>query len=143
MVSAVVDASVVLKWALREEGSDTAQSLLNRLLFAPELVFQECGNTLWRKTRIGDLTQALADQYLEIIMRAPINVIGTKQLLPKALDLAITLDHPIYDCFYLALAEERDTELITADAKFQGKAIQMLPEAGQRITLLSSITSAP
>lgn len=28
------------------------------------------------------------------------------------------LEHPVYDCVYLALALERDTELVTADGRF-------------------------
>ena len=35
-----------------------------------------------------------------------------------ALNLARELRHPAYDCFYLALAIERDLDLVTADARF-------------------------
>jgi predicted nucleic acid-binding protein len=31
--------------------------------------------------------------------------------------LAIRLKHPIYDCFYLALAERKRCALVTADAR--------------------------
>jgi predicted nucleic acid-binding protein len=35
--------------------------------------------------------------------------------------MAATLDHPIYDCFYLALAEQCDALLVTADDRFLSK----------------------
>lgn len=35
-----------------------------------------------------------------------------------ALQLAIDLNHPIYDCLYLALAIRLDTHVVTADRRF-------------------------
>jgi predicted nucleic acid-binding protein len=35
----------------------------------------------------------------------------------RALEIAAELRHPAYDCFYLALAEERSAKLITADRR--------------------------
>lgn len=35
-----------------------------------------------------------------------------------ALDLATRLDHPVYDCLYLALALDRGAALATADRRF-------------------------
>ncbi len=36
----------------------------------------------------------------------------------RALELALELRHPVYDCVYLALAERLDRKLITADRRF-------------------------
>jgi predicted nucleic acid-binding protein len=35
--------------------------------------------------------------------------------------IAGELDHPVYDCFYLALAELERTILVTADTRLLGK----------------------
>jgi predicted nucleic acid-binding protein len=35
--------------------------------------------------------------------------------------IASQLDHPVYDCFYLALAEARDALLVTADRRLLRK----------------------
>jgi predicted nucleic acid-binding protein len=43
------------------------------------------------------------------------SVIPIEELRVRALALAIELRHPIYDCFYLALAERENAPLVTAD----------------------------
>ena len=35
--------------------------------------------------------------------------------------IAGQLDHPVYDCLYLALAEAEQTKLVTADLQLLGK----------------------
>jgi predicted nucleic acid-binding protein len=39
----------------------------------------------------------------------------------RASALARELDHPVYDCFYLALAEREDVPLVTGDGRLVGK----------------------
>ena len=43
------------------------------------------------------------------------SLIPIEELRVRALALAIELRHPMYDCFYLALAEREHCTLITAD----------------------------
>ena len=45
------------------------------------------------------------------------HLIPMKQLHLDALQLAADLKHPIYDCFYLALARQQRAPLITADKR--------------------------
>ena len=40
---------------------------------------------------------------------------------PEGVALARELDHPVYDCFYLALAEREGVQLLTADARLIGR----------------------
>jgi predicted nucleic acid-binding protein len=46
-----------------------------------------------------------------------------------ALAIAINLNHPIYDCFYLALAQRERCAIITADAKLLAAAKKMKAKA--------------
>ncbi len=39
------------------------------------------------------------------------------RLAARSLALAADLDHPVYDCLYLALAELREASLVTADQR--------------------------
>ena len=48
-------------------------------------------------------------------------LVPLRQLAPRAAALAHQLDHPVYDCFYLALSERRDVPLVTADRRLIAK----------------------
>jgi predicted nucleic acid-binding protein len=120
----IIDASVATKWFLPEEGSDVALSLVaTERLRAPPLLLAEVGNALWKKLRRGELHEqfdllarhADLDQIVEIVEDA------ASALATRALELALMLDHAIYDCVYLALAEADDDVLVTSDDAFRLK----------------------
>lgn len=52
------------------------------------------------------------------VRRLPVVTFAHSPLLPAAFDLAISLDQTVYDCLYLALAEARDSVMVTADRRF-------------------------
>ena len=120
----VVDASVVLKWCLPEPESRLARSLTSRFLHAPDLLLVECANVFWRKVRVGDLTASQADHVFRILCGAPVTFHETTpSLSARALEIALRLGHPPYDCLYLALALELNADqLITADDRFASAA---------------------
>jgi predicted nucleic acid-binding protein len=134
----VVDASVALKWVLAEEGSDAAAALLDgRPLFAPALLKIEIANCLWKIARRGALTHAEAADALDVIQRAPLSSgLRDSTLAPRALQLAQILDHPAYDCLYLALAVEVEAPVITADGRFF-KAAQNVLETAPFVRMLA------
>lgn len=115
----VIDASVAFKLVVEEPDSEIAIDWLARAeLTGPTLLHAEVSNALWKRVRRnelaggGELEDRLADlaRYVRTIDETP--------QLPRALALAIELDHPVYDCVYLALAEAYDEELLTADSRF-------------------------
>jgi predicted nucleic acid-binding protein len=50
-----------------------------------------------------------------------------RHLQVEALALACHLDHPLYDCLYLALARQEAAVLLTADQKLMALVTQLLP----------------
>ena len=115
--AAVVDASVVVKWVVEEPGSDLARTLATAALEAPDLLFTECANILWKKARVGDLDKPEAEARLGALLRAPVRLAPDRDLLKPALRLAVELGHPVCDCLYLALAQVRKLPLVTADTR--------------------------
>lgn len=113
----VVDASVAVKWILPESGSSAAASLreLNDDLSAPSLITVEVGNALWKAVRRGSVTRSEALEGFEAALISLQSLIPIEELRVRALTLAIELRHPIYDCFYLALAQRENALLVTAD----------------------------
>ncbi len=117
-LEAVVDASVALKWVLDETGSSWARALPDTAgLIAPALLWTECANGLWRLARV---TPALdAGRAFEIVSAVPLEMVEAGLAIQaQALRLGGRLDHPIYDCLYLALALDRGAALATADRRF-------------------------
>lgn len=116
-MTVVVDASVAVRWLLDVPGSERAYRLIRKedRVVAPDLVMTEIANALWKAVRFAGLAPATA---AEAIAQAGI---GFHELIPslalanRALAIALDLRHPVYDCFYLALAETRESHLVTAD----------------------------
>jgi predicted nucleic acid-binding protein len=114
----VVDASVAVKWVIDEEGSDAAADLAGESLSAPDLLLAECANVLWVKARRREITNEEVLERLALLRSAPVLLVPLEELIEGATRLAVILDHPVYDCLYLALAIRENTRLITSDQHF-------------------------
>ena len=136
--AAVVDACVAVKWVVEEAGSDTARSLSPTRLEAPDLLLIECANILWKKVRLGDLSPRDAAVRLDVLMVAPVKLTAGGELLKSALELALELQHPVYDCMYVALALRRDIPLVTADERLAA-AVRKRRKLAARVLLLSEL----
>jgi predicted nucleic acid-binding protein len=113
----VVDASVAAKWLAPENDSDLAAALLDDELLAPDLLFAEVANILWKKQMRAEMDAATANAAARWLTQAPLHVHDCASLVIAALDLSTRLQHPAYDCFYLALARAEACSLITADRR--------------------------
>ncbi|RIK86177.1 MAG: PIN domain nuclease [Planctomycetota bacterium] len=115
----VVDASVLVKLFIAEEGSRDAAAAVKRAdaLAAPDLLWAEVGNTLWKYVRRGDLSAHHAEQIAADMLQTPIEIAASGDLIESALTIAVETDRSVYDCLYLALAVRRQCRLLTADAR--------------------------
>ena len=135
----VVDASVAVKWLVEEEGSAAAVRLIEERhdLHAPRLIASEITNALWRKVRLGEIERQVAGPLAGAVADMPLNWTADEVLCASAVRLAIDLDRPVYDCFYLALAHQVAATEVTADARFvhalaptvHGGAVTLLGDA--------------
>jgi predicted nucleic acid-binding protein len=139
MSAFVVDASVVVKWFVPEIDGDAAQRLLERphRYFAPDLVFAETANTIWKKVRRGELKSAQGQQLVVDIGRIAVEAIPCRMLAEDAYALASTIDRTVYDCLYLALAVRLDTRMLTADTRF-ADGLAHLPLLAKHVELIQT-----
>ncbi len=118
-----VDANIVVKWFVSETLSDEARLLLARRihLHAPDLVLSEYANVIWKKARRNEIPDAAL--YLGEIPDLPdvISLFPDRDLVMRASQFATDIDHPIYDCLYLASAEATGSNLVTADNRLANK----------------------
>ena len=124
----VVDATVAVKWLYPEEREAAAQRLVEggERLLAPALIRIEVAAALVKKARMGVVPPDVALRILDMWFAASIGelvIVPDEQDLPSASRLALELQHPIYDCLYLALAQRHDIPLVTADAVFARRAM--------------------
>jgi predicted nucleic acid-binding protein len=125
-VTLVVDASVAVLWTLQQQDSDRAAALSGEGgLIAPSLIVAEIGNAIWKAVRRRDLPRADAPMAVEIALGPIHQLTSAEDLRLRALEIAIELDHPIYDCFYLALAERERCPLVSADKRLITAAKRM------------------
>ena len=118
----IVDASVALKWLVDEDHSDVARALLGRVdLMAPTLIHAEVGNAIWKKRRRGEFSDEADLASLPGRLASILPTIDETPMMDRALTLAIEMDHPIYDCVYLAVAAALDQDLVTADLRFASR----------------------
>ncbi|WP_157016461.1 type II toxin-antitoxin system VapC family toxin [Mesorhizobium xinjiangense] len=124
----VVDASVAIKWVVPEDGQEEARALTrDRRLIAPQLIYAECANIVWKKVARGELGREEAIKAAQFIDTFEVWTVSMHTLGPLAVELALDLGHPVYDCFYLALAIVEDCSFVTADIKLHRKVHTRLP----------------
>jgi len=118
-VTLVVDASVACKWFIAEAQSQDAVAILARGddLLAPDLIVPEVCNVAWQKLRRHEID---GDQAAAMVSGLPDMIdelVPSARLTGRAFEIAKALDHPVYDCLYLALAESRELRMVTADRR--------------------------
>ena len=119
MTELVVDSSVVVKWLVPELGTSEAVALRGRYSFvAPELLILECANVFWKKARRGEFSADEASLFTRAVEKADIEYVSIRVHAENITQLALELDHPVYDCAYLALAQARQCQFATADRRF-------------------------
>ncbi len=141
MRSVVVDSSVALKWFIPENLSEEAGSFLDARveLLAPDLIYPEAGNVLWKKVGRGEIEPRDARDILAALGRMPLSVVSSSLLVEAALEIALAHRRTVYDALYVALAVARESVFVTADDKLVG-AIRGGPLAAH-VEALSTVSS--
>jgi predicted nucleic acid-binding protein len=119
----VVDASLVVKWFVPEVHSEAARRWLDAShdYIAPDLVFPESGNAIWKKIRRGELSKDEGQQLVGDISVVGVEAVSMRALLPDAHALAVATGVTVYDAMYLTLAVRLETQVITGDDRFARK----------------------
>jgi predicted nucleic acid-binding protein len=135
----VLDASVAAKCVLVEDHTDVAQHIArSRRLLTPDLLWAELGSALWARQRRRQILPQEARLMLRQLRALRITSYPLSPLLPAALDVAIALDHSLYDCVYVALAVAQGCPVVTADRRFhRAVSASML---GDRIVWIEDVS---
>jgi predicted nucleic acid-binding protein len=119
----VLDANVAMKWVLSEPDSARASALRqdfrNRVheLLAPEIFPVEIAHTLTRAERRKLLKPPQGKALLADVLSTCPRLQPSMPLLDRAFDISSAHRQGVYDCLYVALAEQEGCELLTSDDK--------------------------
>ena len=118
-MSLIIDASVAVKWFVREDGHADALALLGsgEELQAPDLILGEVSDTAWKKHRRREITRDQAEAIAAALPHYFARIWPSRDLTARALQLALDLDHPVYNGLYLACAEAAGGTLVSADRR--------------------------
>lgn len=121
--SLVIDASVAVKWFVREPDRDRALDLARRAaertlrLHACEIWMSKCANVIWKRARqLKRLEPRAAREAVARLGTTAIRDAPTRALLPRAYAIAVDAGVTVYDALYIALAEALDSKVVSADA---------------------------
>lgn len=132
----VVDASIAIKWAIKEENTDLALALLAHwtekeiIILAPALLSYEVTNVFHQRIHkeaypFEDVQKALEEIIYELI---GFDFANTPATHIRAIQLSQQFRLPAaYDAHYLALAESKHCELWTADKRLWNSIKGKLP----------------
>ena len=119
----VLDASVALKWVLPEADSPKALRLRDEYragvhdFVSPDIFPVEVAHALARAERRKIIPPPSGTAKLADVLGFLPMLLPYLPLLPRAFEIASTWRVGVYDCLYVALAEQEACELITADDK--------------------------
>jgi predicted nucleic acid-binding protein len=124
-----VDASVIVRFILQPEDiaiTQLWQSWISQeyKLVAPSLLYYEVTNALYRYQKSGLILPETIRDALDTALSLPIDLVNDAYLHRQARIMADRYRLPAaYDAHYLALSEQMDIDLWTADARLF-KALQ-------------------
>ena len=133
----VIDASVAVKWHLRdEEHLEQADQLLNGLaagrltLAAPVHIQYEIPSALLsaHRRRAPRVSRLEAEGAIAEFLATGVTLYHTTQLVSDAIPLVFEHDIAFYDAIYVALARALPAHFVTADQRLY-QQIKQLPEA--------------
>ena len=126
MTRYVLDASVAAKWFLpraHETLVDEALALLSDYaadrisLLAPDLLWPEFANILWKAVKRRRISTALAHEAIAELLSLEIVSVASSSLLDNAFTIAARFDRTVDDALYIAVAAESGAAVITADER--------------------------
>ena len=138
----VLNSSVGFKWVVPEVDSDKALRLRDDFrngvheLVAPDVFPIELAHAITRAERQGRVTVAHGwALWLGVMADSP-HLFPSIPLIPRAYEISSRMRVGIYDCLYVALAEQEKCQLVTADDK-------LIRNLQGRFPFIVALTSLP
>jgi len=120
----VIDGGVAVKWFVAEPGSAEAKHIFRKYLLgnlnllAPDFIYAEFGNIMWKKQAFQNFDAAdAADIVEEFRLGIALTLTSAEALLDDVYRIAVTHKRTVYDSLYLALSLREGCQFVTADER--------------------------
>jgi predicted nucleic acid-binding protein len=133
MINLVVDSSVVIKWFLLEVYSAQARAIRAGAqsgaltLLAPDLIYAELGNIVWKKQTLQGLAATDAQRIIDAVQVLPLSATPAAVLLDDAYRIAVAHGRTVYDALYVALGLRESCPFVTADQRLVNSVAATFP----------------
>ena len=123
----IIDVSAAFAYITEPKLKDHFKHIfeISNRLIAPDLFIAEATNAAWKYHKIESRPLNECKKLLIRAIALPEPFIPTLKFHEQALALSCEFQHPAYDCFYLALAQEYVGTLLTFDKKLIKLADQL------------------
>jgi predicted nucleic acid-binding protein len=114
----VIDASVLVKFILKEEGWNKIADFLKAGTISVDLVIKETVNTVWKRLMRKEISLEDAKRMFEAmkgILNKAVIIENEMDHIDEAFKISIKQNITVYDSLYIALAKKKKLELLTAD----------------------------
>jgi predicted nucleic acid-binding protein len=128
-----LDASVGFKTLVVEKDTDKARKLRDDFrvalleLIAPDIYPAEVTHSLTRAERQNRITQAEGIVLFKDLLKTLPQLHSSLLLLPRAYEISSAMRIGVFDCLYVALAEQESCDLVTADARLISNLQKQFP----------------
>ena len=134
MEKIVIDSSVAVKWFVIETDSMKARQILLEYkqglweFLAPDLIYAEYGNIIWKKQIFQGFDANDANSALEDFQNIQFTLTTTRAIFNEAFQIAVKHQRTFYDSLYLALSVKENCGFVTADEKFYNSVKKDFPK---------------
>ncbi len=121
--SLVFDTSVAVKFYVPEEGKERAEKLLASAtageveLLAPATLMPKGYNAVWQQHRRGEMSLGEVRETWARFDGVPAALYATEDLISRWGEITADTGVIVYDALFLALAEDENIVMVTADGK--------------------------
>ncbi len=134
MKNLVIDSGIAVKWFIEEDDSHIAQLIYdeyesgNVSFLAPDLIYAEFGNIVWKKLIFKNLELTEANFAVQRFRKISFSLTPVDTLFDDAFKIAVKYKRTFYDSLYLALSVRENCGFVTADEKFYNSTRENFPE---------------
>lgn len=120
----ILDTNVFLNYSFQY--SEKIERLIaDNQIFAPSFLRLEVANILRKHHFLNGVSMEILNLYEKQIFSLITAFVPDAELFNTAKELSFQLNHPIYDCLFLALALETSDTFATYDQKLSAKAASL------------------